>query len=80
MYEYDSSLKILRCFKLKEQQKSINLLKVQKDSYLKYIADTVYTDIESFAKVINKIVETKGSVSFENVVVSAESDSDQFER
>lgn len=80
MYEYDSSLKILRCFKLKEQPKSINLLKVQKDSYLKYIADTVYTDIESFAKVINKIVETKGSVSFENVVVSAESDSDQFER
>lgn len=80
MYEYDSSLKILKCFKVKEQPKEINLLKVQKDSYKNYIENTVYADVASFETVLNKLVESKGKITFSKVVVSAESDSDQFER
>lgn len=57
MFSYDPSNRILKVQKLAEEEVDLGLLEYQKESYQKYLTETIYSDMEYLLQVMRELLQ-----------------------
>lgn len=60
MFSYDPSNRILKVQKLAEEEVDLGLLEYQKESYQKYLTETIYSDMEYLLQVMRELCRING--------------------